>query len=128
MTSLDSPVGHRSVAAGRVSFVLNGQEVEVDAEHIELMEVLCSSQDDRCIAISVPIQFETPIQTPDELEAAFRAFAGHVVEYFADLCRDVQELRYQCRELFPTFVEPIVKGRVAAGDVSPTEGHVSTIS
>ena len=51
-------------------------------------------------------------------EAAFRAFAGHVVEYFADLCRDVQELRYQCRELFPTFVEPIVKGRVAAGDVS----------
>ena len=39
------------------------------------MEVLCSSQDDRCIAISVPIQFETPIQTPDELEAAFRALA-----------------------------------------------------
>ena len=39
------------------------------------MEVLCSSQDDRCIAISVPIQFEHPISTPDELEAAFRALA-----------------------------------------------------
>lgn len=40
MTSLDSPVGHRSVAAGRVSFVLNGQEVEVDAEHPHLLSAL----------------------------------------------------------------------------------------
>ena len=56
-------------------YIQHAEIVEVDAEHIELMEVLCSSQDDRCIAISVPIQFETPIQTPDELEAAFRALA-----------------------------------------------------
>ena len=56
-------------------YIQHAEIVEVDAEHIELMEVLCSSQDDRCIAISVPIQFEHPISTPDELEAAFRALA-----------------------------------------------------
>lgn len=55
------------------------------------------------------------IERPNQC-TAFETFVSSFVDTFSEVCRDTQELRYLCRQLFPLYLQPAVDGEVALSD------------